>query len=157
MRSLVYIAGTASNMLLKKYIWTYNDIWFPCGTVFILTALMIALVKPYQKACMSYVDTLLPSNLALAYFAASSKTFLILVIRIIFALPMLALILTILLRKVRESTILKYFLSQRCCRCKLKWDIEQSSSDVTAETSEEQLLFIQSATASTEANNYGMY
>ena len=107
---------------------------------------------------MSYIDVLLLSNLALACFAASSKIFLFLVIRILLALPMLALILMILLRKARASTILKYFLSQRCCRCKMKWDVEQSSSNVTVETIEEQLPFIQSATAaSTEANNYGAY
>ena len=40
----------------------------------------------------------------------------------------------------------------------MKWDVEQSSSNVTVETIEEQLPFIQSATAaSTEANNYGAY
>ena len=74
LRMAVFIVGLASYRLLRSYtenIWMINETWFPSGVVFMLTALMIALVKPYQKAYMSYVDVLLLSNLALCCFVAT--------------------------------------------------------------------------------------
>ena len=52
-----------------------DEVWFPIGVIFMLVALTIALIKPYQKACMSYVDSLLLSNLALCCFVATSSVF----------------------------------------------------------------------------------
>ena len=115
LRMIVYMVGVASYRLLRRYtknVWIFDEIWFPCGTVFMLTALMIALVKPYQKAYMSYIDVLLLSNLALCCFVTTSKAFSFLMIKVLFALPMLALILTILLRKARVSTVLKNFVTK---------------------------------------------
>ena len=115
LRMMVYVVGVASYRLLRRYtknVWIFDEIWFPCGTVFMLTALMIALIKPYQKAYMSYIDVLLLSNLALCCFVTTSKVFSFLMIKVLFALPMLALILTILLRKARVSTALKNFVTK---------------------------------------------
>ena len=165
LRMIVYVVGIVSYGLLRGYtenVWILNEIWFPCGTVFMLTALTIALVKPYQKPYMSYIDSFLLSNLALCCFVATSKVFTFLMIKILFAIPVLALILTLLLRKARwASTFLKN-LSQRCCRCKLKLEIRQSKTlgfakNFNGETIEEQLPFIHSAIISTEVNSYGTY
>ena len=115
LRMIVYVVGVASYRLLRRYtknVWIFDEIWFPCGTVFMLTALMIALVKPYQKAYMSYIDVLLLSNLALCCFVTTSKVFSFLMIKVLFALPMLALILTIFLRKAQVSTTLKNFVTK---------------------------------------------
>ena len=165
LRMIVYIVGIVSYRLLRGYtenVWILNEIWFPCGTVFMLTALMIALVKPYQKPHVSYMDSLLLSNLALCCFVATSKVYTFLMINILFAIPVLALILTLLLRKpCQASTFLKN-LSQRCCRCKLKSEIQQSKTlgfvkNFNGETIEEQLPFIHSAIICTEVNSYGTY
>ena len=158
LRMIVFLVGLASYRLLRGYtenIWIINEVWFPCGTVFMLTALMIAFIKPYQKQHMSYIDALLLGNLALCCFVATSKVFTFLTIKLLFAIPILALILTLLLRKARASTVLKN-LSQKCCRCKLKSEMQQSTT-FDGEIIEEHLPFIQSATISTEKNNYGTY
>jgi K+-sensing histidine kinase KdpD len=160
LRMVVFIVGLASYRLFRRYtenIWNINEIWFPSGVVFMLTALVIALVKPYRKAYMSYVDVLLLSNLALCCFVSTSKVFTFLTIKILFTLPILTLILTVLLRKARLSTILNH-LSQ--CHHKLReiWQFKRSISttESNAEVIEAQLPFIQPDTIGTEeVNNYG--
>ena len=162
LRMAVFIVGLASYRLLRSHtenIWMINETWFPSGVVFMLTALMIALVKPYQKAYMSYVDVLLLSNLALCCFVATSKdlVFIFLTIKILFALPILTLILTVLLRKVQLSTVLNSLLH---CYRKLK-EIRQckrsfSAQEINAEAPmEDHVPFIQSVAIATEVNSYG--
>jgi hypothetical protein len=99
------------------------------------------------------------SNLALCCFVATSKVFTFLTIKILFALPMLTLILTVLLRKAQLSTILNH-LSQ--CYHKLReirvryFKRSISTAEINAEVIEEQLPFIQPVTIGTEeVNNYG--
>ena len=154
LRMAVFIVGLAGYRLFRGYtgnVWTINEIWFPSGTLFMLTALMIALVKPYQKKYMSYVDALLFSNLALCCFVATSKVFTLLVIKILFVLPMLTLILALLLRKVQLSTFFKNNISKHCCKIR-----RQNTSSFGQNFSvEEQLPFIQSATMGAGFNDYG--
>ena len=53
LRMVIYIVGLTSYRLLRGYtdnIWLFNEVWFPTGAVFLLTALTIAIVRPYQKA-----------------------------------------------------------------------------------------------------------
>ena len=159
LRMAVLIVGLTSYRLFRSYtenIWMINEIWFPSGVVFMLTALMIALVKPYRKAYMSYVDVLLLSNLALCCFVATSKVFTFLTIKILFALPILTLILTVFLRKVQLSTILNSLLQ---CFRKLNemWQCKRSFSapEINAEAMEEQLPFVQPVAIGTEVNSYG--
>ena len=159
LRMFVFIVGLASYRLLRGYtgnIWIINEVWFPSGIVFMLTALVIALVKPYQKAYMSSIDALLLSNLALCCFVATSKVFAFLTIKLLFALPMLTLILNLLLRKAQLPTILKH-LSQCCCKIKETSQCKRSNSvpEINVKAMEEQLSFIRPVTAGTKVNNYG--
>ena len=155
LRMVVFIVGQASYRLLKGYsenIWLFNEVWFPAGTVFLLTALMIAFIRPYQRPYMSYVDALLLSNLALCCFVTTSKIFILPVIKILFAVPMVAFILIVFLRKPCAAINFKKVHS-RCCKLLRPSKLMQSQkrSAINNEINEEQLPVLQPA----NFNNYG--
>ena len=117
---------------------------------------MIAIIRPYQKAYMSYIDALLLSNLALCCFVMTSKVFIPLVTKILFVPPMVCFIL-VLLRKAYASINLKKPFC-RCCKLRVSKPMQQSeksADDVEAIVSEEQLPFIQPATVRNGINLYG--
>ena len=62
-----FLVGLMCDRLLKSNnnIWMTDALWFPVGTVFMITSLTVALIKPYQKNYMNYLDALLLSNNAL--------------------------------------------------------------------------------------------
>lgn len=91
--------------------------WFPVGTVFLITPLTI---KPYQKAYMNYLDTLLLSNLALCCYVMTSEIHVLLITRIIlFLTPIAIFILTTLVRKFCKVSKSHNFkaLSHKCYNC----------------------------------------
>ena len=159
LRMVIYIVGLTSYRLLRGYtdnIWLFNEVWFPTGAVFLLTALTIAIVRPYQKAYMSYIDALLLSNLALCCFVMTSKVFILLVTKILFVPPMVGFIL-VLLRKAYASIDFKKLFC-RCCTLRVSKQMQQSersADDIEVIVSEEQLPFIQPATVRNGINHYG--
>ena len=160
LRMAVFIVGLTSYRLFRPYtdnIWMIDEVWFPIGVVFMLSALTIALIKPYQKTCMSYVDSLLLSNLALCCFVATSRVFTFLTVKILFALPILVLILTVLLRKAQLSAIFNY-VSRCCCKSKevrLQYQRSNSALEFSAGSMEEGLPIINPATVEVDDNKYG--
>ena len=76
LRMAVFLVGLLSGVLLKvnNNIWMNDAIWFPIGAVFMITALTVALIKPYQKNYMNYLDALLLSNIALCCLVRKPRT-----------------------------------------------------------------------------------
>ena len=74
--------------------------WYFSGTLFFITALTVALVKPYNKVYMNYLDTLILSILALIYYTFLSGVSMLLPIRILLAVPISAFIIAMVLKTI---------------------------------------------------------
>ena len=143
LRTLVYLTGFLSVKLSKDNIWLSNNMWFPAGSLFLIITLSIALVRPYKKAYMNYLDTLLLSNLAVACYVISSGFNMLLMTSILFLSPIVAFIVTILLRSI---TFHVKTVSQKCCKCcnfKAPFTKQAQKSKVNAQSAEEQQPLIQ--------------
>ena len=68
LRPLVFIAGSVASILLISN----NDPYFPRSIMFIATALIIALCRPYKKMYMNVLDSLLLAHLAIVCHLISS-------------------------------------------------------------------------------------
>ena len=73
---------------------------FLSGILFSVIALTIALVKPYKKTYMTYLDTFIPFNLAVLCFVATLRKQKFPIFQILMSTPFIAFILVILHRKV---------------------------------------------------------
>ena len=114
-----------------------KDVWFPVGTVCLITALTIAFIRPYKKTYVNYLEALLLSNLALLGFVISSEFHMLLAARILFLTP-IAMFFMMILRKFQLLINFKA-LSQKCYNCcRLR---ALFSTQTTAE--EQQALLIQ--------------
>ena len=78
--------------------------WFYSGTLFLTAALTVALVKPYQKVYMNYLDTLILSNLALIYYTFLSGVSMLLTVRILLAIPITIFMLIMVIKLMRYAT-----------------------------------------------------
>ena len=92
---------------------TFINEWFATGTLFFVVTLTITIAKPYQKAYMNYLDTLLLSyNTILCYVLSSGfRTFL--VARILITAPFTVTAAVVISRKLYE-------VSSKVCTHKLK-------------------------------------
>ena len=110
----VFLLGVLSYKLLKvnNNIWMNDAIWFPIGAVFMITALTVALIKPYQRNYMNYLDTLLLSNIAFCCLVLKAEVRVLMIIRLLFFIPILVLILIVV-------TKMFFKLSTCCNRCNL--------------------------------------
>ena len=148
LRMATYLVGVLSYRFLKvtDNIWLINEIWYPTGTVFLITALTIALVKPYQKSYMNYLDVLLLSNLALCSFVMTTDIPTLLIIRILFITPISIFILTTLIMLLRKFfKKFKLVLPKSCCDCctsSKHFSVMQSSTQDTQLLAEEKLPFL---------------
>ena len=61
LRMIGISVGLLSHFLLNRnhVHWIFHVVWIPIGTVAMVAALIIALIKPYRKSYMVYVDCLL--------------------------------------------------------------------------------------------------
>ena len=115
------------NMNRAHVVWTFKVIWIPIGTVLMIAALMIALIRPYRKSYMVYLDCLLLTNLALLCYLMRSDIPAFLIVRILFYAPITTLILTVTLTKVwkqhEQATVKSNFCSNfsSCKCCRLLW------------------------------------
>ena len=115
LRKAVYLTGLISYRMLNAATirkWSIAVIWFPTGTLFLFAALTIALVKPYRKVYMNYVDTLLLVNLALFNYLMTAEMPVLLIARVFLVIPIIAFIGTIFLRKSYQKCRL-----QKCFNC----------------------------------------
>ena len=86
--------------------------WYTAGSIFLIVALIVALARPYRKAYMNRLDTLILSDLALVYFAFSCGAEMLLALRTLLAIPIVAFIIVIIIKIVRRAV---RQLSKRAC------------------------------------------
>ena len=121
LRMAVFLVGLLSDRLLKinNNIWMTDAIWFPIGTVLMITALTVALIKPYQKNYMNYLDTLLLSTIAFCCLVLKAEIHVLMVIRLLFFTLILVLILIVFTKM--------FFKVSTCCnRCNLWIHLRQN-------------------------------
>ena len=109
------IVAFLSAYLSQKISHHVFDVWFPLGTVCLITALTIAFIRPYKQTYMNYLDALLLSNFALLAFVISSEFHVLLAARILFLTP-IAMFFMLILRKFQLLINFKA-LSQKCYNC----------------------------------------
>ena len=152
----MYFTGYLSYKIIKANEinrWSINAIWFPTGTVFLLASVTIALVKPYQKAHMNYVDTFLLLNLTLFCYAMTSEGPVLQFTRMLFLIPISVFIVTIFVRKVHQiifklntNQSQKNFCKTSCFRLVALFNkTKRTHHDSTGNVPSEELPFIQPA------------
>ena len=159
LRMIVFLVAELSYKWLKvnDNVWLIDEMWFPTGTVFMITALTIAIIKPYRKNYMNYLDALLLSNLALICFVMTAEITVLTIIRVLFFTPIFALIMIIFTRKLFKLSHFKH-LRQRCS-CKTfdfnYWlRLRQNSTPNFRGITDERVSFMSEVAYST-ANSYG--
>ena len=131
------------------------------GTVFLLASVTIALVRPYQKAYINNVDTLLLLNITLFCYAMTSGIPVLQLTRMLFLIPISVFIVTVLVRKIWQvvSKLSTNQSQKNCCKTPcfklvtlFNKIVKLSHQDSTNNVPSEQKPFIQRA----EMNiNYG--
>ena len=121
LRKLAFFTAYLSYKTLHAYDirrWSMNAIWFPTGTFFLLASVTIALVRPYQKACMNNVDTFLLLNITLLCYAMTSGIPVLQLTRMLFHIPISVFIVTVLVRKIRQivSKLSTNQSQKNCCK-----------------------------------------
>ena len=87
--------------------------WIGTGTLFFIVILAITIGKPYQKAYMNHLDTLLLSNSMILCFVLSSGFYTLLIAQTLIATPIIVFIIITLMRRVYAM-----FRSHECCKLK---------------------------------------
>ena len=119
LRMIVFLVGGLIYIFLKvnDNVWSVNGIWFSNGTIVMITALTLALIKPYRKNYMNYLDALLLSNFALICFVMTSGIPVLAIIRVLFLTPIIALILINFSRRFFKLLSFKH-LKRKCYNIK---------------------------------------
>ena len=86
--------------------------WFALGTILFLTTLAMTIAKPYRKAYMNHLNTLLLSNYTILCYVLSSGFCTQLVARVLITTPIAVFIASVILKKV--NNVSKLYV------CKLK-------------------------------------
>ena len=95
--------------LIKQTTWLLSGVHhtfahcFYSGTLFLIAALTVALVKPYQKVYMNYLDTLILSNLALIYYTFLSGVSMLLTVRTLIAIPISVFMLIMVIKVIHYT------------------------------------------------------
>ena len=90
LRIIPFVINLVARQVFKVYHPVYR--WYSYGTVFFAAALIVALAKPYQKAYMNYLDSLILFDLVLIYYTFLSGALMVKAIMILLAIPILAFI-----------------------------------------------------------------
>ena len=140
LRIAAFLIGLMCDRLLKvnNTLWLTGALWFPTGTVVMITALTVALIKPYQKNYMNYLDTLLLSNIALCCFVLNTKIRVLMIIRLLYFTPVLILILIVFTKMFLK-------LSTCCNRCNLCIHFRQTYTRILQGVADEKTPIIKSA------------
>ena len=106
LRPMVILTWTLAQRFLN------DNNWFCVGIVFLVITIIIALIKPYNRAYMNYMDTLLLSNLVIICCVLSQSVLgpaMLLFARITVTAPIVAFFLIILAKKCISYNILQKF------------------------------------------------
>ena len=76
--------------------------WYYSGAFFFATALTVGIAKPYKRAYMNYLDTLILSNLSLTYYCFVSESHPMVQIRTLLAIPILTFIIVMTIKIIRS-------------------------------------------------------
>ena len=88
----IFHCGTVTR---NELVYLFISQWFAFGTVFFITTLVMTIAKPYRKAYMNYLDTLLLSNCTILCYALLFCFRTQLVVRILIATPIAVFIVSI--------------------------------------------------------------
>ena len=100
LRLAAYLPSVLSHLLSSYF---YINEWFTIGTTFCIISLFVAFAKPYRKAQMNYLDSMLLLNCALLSFMLSTGWRMLLVARILLSTPITLLCLIIILKKANSA------------------------------------------------------
>ena len=105
--------------LIKLIIWRISTFhatihWFYSGTVFFAIALIVGITKPYKRAYMNYLDTLILSNLAVLYYSFAFGTHMLQLIRTLLTIP-ISVFITFMIIKTITTCLGGRSLSQCTC------------------------------------------
>ena len=114
--------------------------WYYAGTLFFATALTVGIAKPYKKAYMNYLDTLILSNLAFVYYNFVSGAHMLQPIRILLETPIAAFIIVMVLKII-------YFAGRPLSKCTCFKLVMRMIISMTSSREEEQQFTIDSPTA----------
>ena len=113
---------------------------YSLGTIFLSSALIIALIKPYKKMYMNYLDTILLSNIALMCYTLSSGFCVLLMARGLLLSPIIIFIVMICLKKFHDISKLHMcnvkVLLQRCYECCRLRRAQLSSEPIQSSTAD---------------------
>ena len=117
--------------------------WYYSGTLFFAIALTVGIAKPYKKAYMNFLDTLILSNLVLLYYSLMSGSYMLLPIRILLEIPILEFIIVMAIKIIRfAGRPLSKCICFKLVMCKII-----SLRTVTSSHEEKQQFTIDSPTA----------
>ena len=145
LRVVVYLTGVLSFLVSKHF-------WFPIGTVILIITLTVALIKPYQKTYINYVDTLLLSTSLLLCYVMSSEFcqwHVLLIARMLFLIPIAVFILIILVRKLLGVSKRNFMAQPQtwCCRLRRALLSTKPTQSSTGDTPTEKQPLIRSESA----------
>ena len=119
--------------------------WYYSGTVFFAIGLIVGITKPYKRAYMNHLDTLILSNLAVLYYSFSSRANTLPLIRILLAIPILMFVTYVIIKTIKICFIGRSL--PQCTCLKLAKRKITSLKTVTFSSKEEQQFTIDSPTA----------
>ena len=149
-----------SNIIATVLNVSNNDPFFVRGIILTITALLIALCRPYKETCMNVLDTILLLHFGLLCHLISAETgfsnrkILAVTFEVMAMLPLLCCVLFFAARFLRLKKILKNLMNLKACRAchqKCKSCYGASNNDDLDSPSVQQVLVDQ---ASMEIN-YG--
>ena len=96
----LWICLNLITIAILKVVFHYHNLWFSIAVSFLIMAVILAVVKPYRKMYMNYMDALLLLCIALQFFSMSSGKFRI--ARVLITVPVVALLLLITVKLLKK-------------------------------------------------------
>ena len=123
----LWISINAITIGIVKVVFHYLNVWFSIAVSFLIMAVILAVVKPYRKMYMNYMDALLILCIALQLFSMTSGMFRI--ARVLVSIPVVALFLLITVKLLKKCVFSVKTPLKKCCPfCVLK--THQSERDI---------------------------
>ena len=136
--------------LIKLIVWPFSAYyatihWYYSGTVFFAIGLIVGITKPYKRAYMNHLDTLILSNLAVLYCSFPSGANMLLLLRILLAIPILVFVTYMIIKTIKICFVGRSLSQCTCLKSVMRKII--SLKTVTFSSKEEQQFTIDSPTA----------
>jgi hypothetical protein len=108
LRMIVYIVVYVTQSIAKKHV----SEWYSAGVVLLIATLTMALVQPYKKVFMNYLDVFLLSVLTIQCLTLPLKTtWSIAIVRALFTIPFVVVVVFVVWRSFKGLT--KWFCIRR--------------------------------------------